>query len=192
MRSLRWAFIGVNVLVYGFILSAVVFVVLLSFSPSAIFRIPPEGVSLVWYRRMLTYEPFFESLQLSVEVTAYGYRSTGSTFFGGFASIGPTFHTGDSPLGGFFVTPKLAFDALHESTRNRSGAAFMAGVDAGWQKSFGRFYLAFVLGVTAGWSFADADWFQGPGFNGPPGFGPDPARPVVGLNMNLVRLGIAL
>jgi hypothetical protein len=133
-----------------------------------------------------------DNLQLSIELTGYGYHSTGSTFFGGFASIGPTFHTGESALGGFFLTPKLAFDALHESTRNRSSAAFMAGLDGGWQKTWGRLYLAFVLGVTAGWSFGDSDWFEGPGFNGPPGFGPAPARPVVGLNMNMLRVGLAL
>ena len=64
----RGMFIAVNVLVYAFILSAVAFVVLLSLSPSAFFRIPPEGVSLVWYRKMLVYEPFFDSMRLSLVV----------------------------------------------------------------------------------------------------------------------------
>jgi putative spermidine/putrescine transport system permease protein len=64
----RRIFIAVNVLIYAFILSAVVFVVLLSFSPSGIFRMPPEGLSLVWYRKMLTYEPYWDGLMLSLVV----------------------------------------------------------------------------------------------------------------------------
>ena len=68
----------------------------------------------------------------------------------------------------------------------------MAGVDAGWQRTFGRLYFAFVLGVSAGWSFADSDWVQGPGFTGPVGFGVDVARPVLGFNLNLLRMGLTL
>jgi putative spermidine/putrescine transport system permease protein len=68
MRLGRHVFIAVNVLVYAFILSAVVFVILLSFSPSGIFRMPPEGVSLVWYRKMLNYEPFWDGMALSLVV----------------------------------------------------------------------------------------------------------------------------
>ena len=36
-------FVALNVFIYAFILSAVVFVMVLSFSPSPILRFPPEG-----------------------------------------------------------------------------------------------------------------------------------------------------
>jgi len=68
MTGWRPLFVAVNVAVYAFILSAVVFVIALSFSPSAILRFPPEGVSLVWYRKMLGYRPFWESMGLSVVI----------------------------------------------------------------------------------------------------------------------------
>lgn len=63
-------FVAVNVLIYAFILSAVVFVMVLSFSPSPILRFPPEGVSLVWYRKMLGYGPFWDSMGLSLVIAA--------------------------------------------------------------------------------------------------------------------------
>jgi putative spermidine/putrescine transport system permease protein len=66
----RRVFVAVNVGVYAFILSAVVFVIVLSFSPSAILRFPPEGVSLGWYRKMLAYEPFWDSMGLSLVLAA--------------------------------------------------------------------------------------------------------------------------
>jgi hypothetical protein len=133
-----------------------------------------------------------ESLQLNLEATFYMYRSTGSAFTGGYFSLGPLFHTGDAPLGGFFLSPKLGFDVMHEFSRGGTSAAFMAGLDAGWQRCFGPVYLAFLLGISAGWSLSDGDWIQGPGLNGPIGFSTPKSRPVVGININLMRLGIAL
>jgi len=58
----------VNILVYAFILSSVIFVVALSFSPTPIVQLPPKGVSLAWYGKMLSYGPYFESLRLSTSV----------------------------------------------------------------------------------------------------------------------------
>jgi ABC-type spermidine/putrescine transport system permease subunit II len=63
-------FVALNVFIYAFILSAVVFVMVLSFSLSAILRFPPEGVSLVWYRKMLAYGPFWDSMGLSLVIAA--------------------------------------------------------------------------------------------------------------------------
>ncbi|MBI1775845.1 MAG: ABC transporter permease [Proteobacteria bacterium] len=71
----RRLFLAANVAIYAFILSAVVFVILLSFSPSGIFRMPPEGVSLVWYRKMLAYEPFWDAMTLSL-IVAVGATAT--------------------------------------------------------------------------------------------------------------------
>jgi len=64
----RRILIAVNVVIYAFILSAVVFVILFSFSPSGIFRMPPEGMSLAWYRKMLAYGPYWDGLLLSLIV----------------------------------------------------------------------------------------------------------------------------
>jgi putative spermidine/putrescine transport system permease protein len=63
-------FVAVNALIYAFILSAVVFVMVLSFSPSPILRFPPEGMSLVWYRKMIGYGPFWDSMGLSLVIAA--------------------------------------------------------------------------------------------------------------------------
>lgn len=39
---------------------------------------------------------------------------------------------------------------------------------------------------------ADSDFIEGPGLSGPVGFGVSQSRPVLGVNVNLLRLGLAL
>lgn len=125
--------------------------------------------------------------ELAIEATVYTYRNKqNSAFTGGMLSIGPVLHTGDLALGGFMLVPKLGFDVMHEFVDNRTGLSLLPGVDFGWQRTFGRLYLAVVMGVSAGWSFADGDAIEGPGLN--PTL-PTKPGPVVGVNLNLLRLG---
>jgi hypothetical protein len=130
-----------------------------------------------------------EQAELAIEATVYTYRNgSTSAFTGGTLTLGPVLHTGHTRFNGFMLIPKLAVDVMHEFSRNVTGLSVLPGIDAGWQHTFGPFYLAVVVGVSAGWSFADGDWIEGPGLN--PTL-PVKSRPVVGVNLNLLRLGAA-
>ncbi len=130
----------------------------------------------------------FETWQLAIETTVYTYRGPrgSSAFTGGTFTLGPVLHTGDLKLGGFMLVPKIAIDLMHETSRNVTSFSVLPGVDFGWQRCFGPLYFALVVGVSGGWSMADGDWVAGPGLN--PTL-PASGRPVVGVNLNLLRIG---
>jgi hypothetical protein len=144
---------------------------------AAVYLSLPLGMNLV-----------FGTTELALETTVYGFVSGSgrSSFAGGSASLGPVLHTGDKPLNGWVLIPKLGVEVMHEFSRNVTGVSLLPGIDFGWQHTFGPFYFGLIAGISAGWSFADGDSFAGPGLN--PTL-PTKPQPVFGVNFNLLRMG---
>lgn len=119
------------------------------------------------------------------------------------AAAGPVFSLSGRPLSGPFVQPKLITHFSYEPdyiagdfvSVGGLSAELRLGVDLGWQFTVGNLYLAPVLGVSAGY-----------GFNMPRvGENLEPSRvlhpqlvgysakrgtaPVLGVNLNLLRIG---
>jgi hypothetical protein len=128
----------------------------------------------------------------------------GIRFYRLVAAVGPVFSLSGRALSGFFVQPKLLTVASYEPdygydmTRHQGGASveLQLGLDVGWQFTAGSWYFAPVLGASAGYCFNCTE--DGPGAYQishvtPPAFygygmrtGP---RPVLGFNLNLLRMG---
>lgn len=123
--------------------------------------------------------------------TLLGYNG----FWFGF---GPMIHSGTRALRGFFFSPKLTVGAFRLESANKRGAShdqlmwsFAIGGDFGFQLVAGRLYVAFVLGVSVGAGWNEPDNFAGPLTTlSRPGNSLS-AEPVVGLNLQLLRIGYA-
>ncbi|OJT26174.1 hypothetical protein BO221_10170 [Archangium sp. Cb G35] len=130
------------------------------------------------------------------------------------AAAGPVLPLARSsrPLSGPFLQPKLITNVSYEPAYgydddDHAGGASLElqlGLDVGWQFTVGNVYLAPVLGVSMGYGFN----MPGGGrstLSGGPAFAPsrvfhpefvgyEPRRgpaPVLGINLNLLRLGSA-
>lgn len=121
------------------------------------------------------------------------------------AAAGPVFSLTGRPLSGPFVQPKLLANFSYEpeygyDLDDHLGGASVEvqlGLDLGWQFTSGNWYIAPVLGASAGYGF------NMPRGGGTSGFEPSRvlhpqfvgygtrrgASPVIGLNLNLLRLG---
>ena len=140
-----------------------------------------------------------KQLELAVELTFA--LQVGSPFaparLGIWASLTPQFHTGNRPLNGFFVGPKLVgnfgvnLSTFGFPTSNQQGLVAL-GFDAGYQLTFRHMYIAFVAGmaVGAGTNYTPFEiatpWPRFTVFGGTP---PEPIAPVVLVNLNLLRIG---
>ncbi len=109
-------------------------------------------------------------------------------FAGAWMSGGPVFHTGASPLGGFFVSPKVTCGAFFIG-RSQMMFDVLVGADVGYQLTVGRFFVAFVVGASVGVGVGDNDVWAGPLNLIPVSFVPSAFSPAVGLNLQLVRTG---
>jgi hypothetical protein len=157
------------------------------------FTAAPLGVSLAgagtYVAVPLGATLLFEPTEINVEATFYTFKDgQRASFEGGYLAVGPIFHTGDRPLNGFFIEPKLILDLYHDDIRGQLGLDLLPGIDFGWQHTFGRFYLALALGISGGWALSDGDGIEGPGLNASL---PTKSRAVVGFNLNLLRVGFS-
>lgn len=126
------------------------------------------------------------------------------------AAAGPVFSLSGRPLSGPFVQPKLftnlSYEPEYESDESRHTGGVSVelhlGLDLGWQFTLGSLYIAPVLGASVGYGFN----LPGGGtstLSGSPSFEPSRvlaprlvgfetkrgAAPVVGVNLNLLRVG---
>lgn len=120
------------------------------------------------------------------------------------AAAGPVFSFGRGPLSGPFIQPKLmtvlAYDPnyAYDEVRITGGVSFelQVGLDVGWQFTAGDWYVAPMLGASAGYCLncsGDSRDFvsslitpmarEYSSQRGP--------RPVLNLNLNLLRIGTA-
>lgn len=157
------------------------------------FTAAPLGVSLAgagtYVAVPLGATLLFEPTEINIEATFYSFRDgQRAAWKGGYLAVGPVFHTGDRPLNGFFVEPKLILDVYHDEVLGQLGVDLLPGIDVGWQHTFGRVYLALAVGISGGWALADGDGIEGPGLNASL---PTKSRAVVGFNLNLLRLGFS-
>lgn len=70
MTPARAAFLGLVALVYVFLMTPILIVVLLSFNAGKTLTFPPTGFSLQWYFAFFRSEPFMESFRLSLLLAA--------------------------------------------------------------------------------------------------------------------------
>ncbi|WP_146209581.1 hypothetical protein [Vitiosangium sp. GDMCC 1.1324] len=126
------------------------------------------------------------------------------------AAAGPVFSLSGRPLSGPFVQPKLFTNVSYEpeydsdEARHTGGTSveLHLGLDLGWQFTVGPVYIAPVLGASVGYGFN----LPGGGtstLSGRPSFEPSRvlaprfvgfetkrgSSPVVGANLNLLRVG---
>jgi putative spermidine/putrescine transport system permease protein len=64
-RALAWTILAASVV---FVLAPLLVTILVSFSPSPVFELPTDSLSLVWYRRIWTLDGLLASVLLTVEV----------------------------------------------------------------------------------------------------------------------------
>ncbi len=120
------------------------------------------------------------------------------------AAVGPVFSLRGEPLSGPFLQPKVLAlysrepEYAFEQVFHQGGTSLevQLGLDAGWQFSFGDWYLAPVVGLSAGYCFncaVEGDSGLEPShFLAPRVYGYSSqrdSRPVLGLNLNLLRAG---
>lgn len=120
------------------------------------------------------------------------------------AAVGPVFSLRGEPLSGPFLQPKLIAlysrepDYAFEQVLHTGGSSLelQLGLDVGWQFAFGDWYVAPVVGLSAGYCFncsVEGDGAVEPShFLAPRVYGYSTrrdSRPVVGLNLNLLRAG---
>jgi hypothetical protein len=146
--------------------------------------------------------------------STYEYRGGGSrsapNYWRVLAAAGPVYSLSGRPLSGPFVQPKLLTNFSYEpeygyGDYDHAGGASLElhlGLDVGWQFTVGSVYIAPVLGLSVGYGFN----MPGGGrrtLSGGPAFVPsrvlhpefvgyEPMRgpaPVLGINLNLLRLG---
>ncbi len=153
------------------------------------------------------------STSLGVELTLTMGSMRASTHQGGTQSIppyarvlaaaGPVFSLSGRPLSGFFLQPKLITHYSYEPAyffgdfehAGGSSLELRLGLDVGWQFLVGNLYFAPVFGLSAGYGFnmPKAGEDLEPSRVLPPGFvGYGRTRrsaPVLGLNLNLLRVG---
>jgi hypothetical protein len=113
-------------------------------------------------------------------------------FRGVWLSAGPIFHVGPRPLRGFFLTPKLLVGAFGAGQGRQPIIDFLVGADFGYQLTYGRLYLAFVIGASVGAGIAENDGFAGPLLTLGSDQTSQAVTPVVGINLQLIRIGITL
>jgi len=147
-------------------------------------------------------------LELSTELTLW-HSQTDAMSPSGFRevrravtfAIGPVFHTGDAPLGGFFVEPKAIAELGQEygvggfqSTFDGRGAsgfyAVQVGISAGWQLRWKRLYLMLSLGGSVGVGSRSLTTLGPIVFTQT--FPPRSFGFQWGLDLNLLRIGVAL
>jgi hypothetical protein len=129
---------------------------------------------------------------------AIGIPTPGLTGF--WFGVGPMFHLGlgPTPLGGLFVSPRVIVGGFWLTT-GETMFDYLLGMDVGYQLTLGRLYLAFVAGLSGGVGLEEDDGFAGPFLVINPGgsFNANPlatnsgrgVRPVLGLNLQLLRIG---
>jgi hypothetical protein len=110
-------------------------------------------------------------------------------FSGLWASFGPVVHTGRSPFGGAFFTPKLSIGAFIRTNGELEGDVLIGG-EAGYQFTVGSLYLAFVVGFSVGIGVGETDAYAGPwlAYTSVLGHNRDP-QGVIGFNLDLLRVG---
>jgi hypothetical protein len=160
--------------------------------------------------------PLSDATSLGIEVTLvtgdmrdrYDERedTRGTRFYRLVAAAGPLFSPSGRGLSGFFVQPKLITmasyepDYAYDMTRHQGGtsAELQLGLDVGWQFSAGNWYFAPVLGASAGYCFNCTEEREGAyqiSHVTPPSFYgysmTRGTRPVLGFNLNLLRVGAA-
>lgn len=134
--------------------------------------------------------------QWSIDVAAVHGRTTVSGFGGAtlsylgmYLAFGPLFHTGDKPLNGWFIHPKLTL-GVFELSQDRWMIDYVLGLDGGYQFTVGRLYCAFILGVGIGAGLNENDLLAGPWLDLNAFIKPG-LNVVLGLNVHLFRLGFA-
>jgi hypothetical protein len=159
--------------------------------------------------------PLSDATSLGIEVTfvtgemrdRYDERedTRGIRFYRLVAAAGPVFSLGGSALSGFFVQPKLLTvtsyepDYAYDMSRHQGGASMelQLGLDVGWQFTAGNWYFAPVLGASAGYCFnctqdRNDRSYQISHVTPPPFYGygmRTGPQPVLGFNLNLLRMG---
>jgi hypothetical protein len=171
--------------------------------------VAPLAVSMV-HVPLSVVAPFSERLALYAE-SALTFRPDGWSASG---SVGPQLSFGSEALRGFYAIvkfgllvverrapaaspggpPSLKPSAPVASSRGPLSfepglmRAFLFGVDAGWQWTFGRCHVALGIGVSAGYAYGAASLLVGPfqGEQAPTqGF-------ALALNLSLLRVGLVL
>ncbi len=114
-------------------------------------------------------------------------------------AAGPVFSFGSGPLSGPFIEPKLVTifaydpDYADDEIRLKGGMSFEArvGLDLGWQFSGGGWYVTPMIGASAGYCLnCSGDWVSSlitpmaREYSDKRG-----SRPVLNLNLNLLRIG---
>ncbi|KFA94183.1 hypothetical protein [Archangium violaceum] len=148
--------------------------------------------------------------------STHEYRGGGSravpNYWRVLAAAGPVFPLARSggPVSGPFVQPKLLTNFSYEPAYgygddDHAGGASLElhlGLDVGWQFAVGSVYIAPVLGVSVGYGF-NMPGGGGRTLSGGPAFVPSRvfhpeflgyesrrgSAPVLGINLNLLRLG---
>jgi hypothetical protein len=132
----------------------------------------------------------FDAAFVYAQSNVSSFFRASSFFRGGFFNLAVVVHTGEKPLNGFFIAPKVTV-GVFQLSEHRMMTDTLLGFDFGWQMTRGRFYLAFILGLGIGISYGENDAIAGPwiNVNGAISEGPDV---VLGLNLHFLRLGFAL
>lgn len=138
--------------------------------------------------------------------TAGDWYGANTTQLGTWLSLGLSFHTGQRPLEGFFLLPKLRTRIFHTPTGGESRGWWASSVSEGTDAELGLgldfgyawsgrdlpLYVAFVMGLNGGVCIDCHDdgllWF-GSGIVGGSGRS---TRGVFGVNLNFLRMGVAL
>jgi hypothetical protein len=106
-------------------------------------------------------------------------------------AAGPQFTLLGSSRDGLYLEPKVFTAVLRFWSGGPHDAGDVeVGVDVGWHTCLNRFYVAAVLGAAAGYCVNCAQGvfaFNAPQYNFQGS--PIPSHPVLGLNLNLARLG---
>jgi len=137
--------------------------------------------------------------------TAGNWYGADTTQLGTWLSLGLSFHTGERPLEGFFLLPKLRTRIFHtpkggqtrgwwpSSVSEGTDVELGLGLDFGYEWS-GRdlpLYFVFVMGLNGGVCIECHDdglaWFG----SGIVGRGGRSTRGVFGVNLNFLRMGVA-
>jgi hypothetical protein len=149
-------------------------------------------------------------LQMEASLLQGEWFACGSESTGGWAALGPSYFVQDSRQG-LLVWPKLI--ARYFTTAGGSAGGFWGGcstsaaehvngddyelhlgVDLGYRSRIGALIITPLLGVSAGFCgncVGGGAFFTGNAFAGSPDYGARRNRASLGLNLNLVRVGIA-
>jgi hypothetical protein len=144
------------------------------------------------------------TFDLAVSYLKRGWAAEGWTFT---ASLGPTFYFGsDQALSGWFITPKASFHVGQAAEEPivflgggngpvdlgpRTGTAYLAGFDFGYQWRRGSVHVALVSGLSCGYGYRTQPVITPYWVETFPGSRSSWQGFVASANFDLLRLGVA-